>query len=70
MANETLKVEGVIKKVVRADGKADAQLHITIPVGKSANIPLGSVVMTIMQLQNELFDSKKPVRGAPSPKDI
>ena len=44
-----------IEKIVRQNGKAEAQMVITIPLSQSVNVPLGAVRMTVQTLQSALF---------------
>lgn len=63
-----LKLKGIIGKVVRVNGKAEAQMIVTIPVSAAADVPLGEVRMTIEEAQENLFKNK-PIRGAKGPSE-
>lgn len=45
---------GTIEKVTRANGKAGAQVVITVPASSATTIPLGSMVITFEPNQGEL----------------
>jgi len=66
MSNKPLKLKGIIGKVVRVNGKAEAQMIVTIPVSASPEVPLGEVLMTIEQIQISMDFKKGPIRGAKS----
>lgn len=65
MANNTMSkivdAEDIVEKVVRVNGKASAQVVITIPAALSGDFPMGKVHMKIESVQGELFN--RPVRG-------
>lgn len=50
-----IKIKGTVEKIVRANGKNDAQLVITIPVVQSTEVPLGAVSLSIQSLQSSMF---------------
>lgn len=52
-------MKGVVEKVVRQNGKQDAQVLITIPATLVSDIPLGAVSLTIETLQSALFGKDK-----------
>ena len=44
-----------IAKITRQVGKAEVQIVLTIPVGKSADIPMGDVLLTVEPVQKDMF---------------
>lgn len=53
--SKAIELKGTVEKVVRANGKADAQMTVTIPLSDAINIPLGAVRISIQTLQSALF---------------
>lgn len=53
-----VKIKGTVEKVTIANGKAMAQVVLTIPIALATSIPLGSVSVTMQTLQSALFDKK------------
>lgn len=50
-------IKGKIEKVVRINGKEEAQMLVTFPAALSADIPLGDVIINIEQAQGAMrFD--------------
>lgn len=58
-----VEVKGRIQKITRVNGKAEAQMIVTIPVDQSTDIPLGEVTLIIEQVQGDLFEGPAPRRG-------
>lgn len=52
-----------IAKITRQVGKAEVQIVLTIPVAKSADIPMGDVVLTVEPAQKDMF-AKADLGGA------
>lgn len=44
-----------IAKITRQVGKAEVQIVLTIPVGKSADIPMGDVIIKVEATQKDMF---------------
>lgn len=60
-----VEIKATVEKVVRQNGKQDAQVVITLPVSAVADFPLGAVMLTIQPLQSAMFgNGNKPIRGA------
>jgi len=51
-------IKGTVEKVVRQNGKQDAQVVITIPANLVQDIPLGAVSLTIQTLQSAMFENE------------
>jgi hypothetical protein len=64
-----IEIKGTIEKIVRQDGKVEAQMTVSIPASASMDVPLGAVTLAIQSLQSSMFGKNKPIRGAKSPKD-
>jgi hypothetical protein len=59
-----IETKGSVRSVVRKDGKAEATLVITVPADVAGDIPMGEVKVTILEMQNRMFDPpKERVRG-------
>jgi len=57
-----MKLDAIIKKVSREDGKVEATMQVLIPASNSSEVPMGAVKMTIEVPQLSMLD-KKPLRG-------
>ena len=64
---KAIEIKATVEKVVRQNGKQDAQVVITLPVSAVADCPLGAVMLTIQPLQSAMFGDNQPVRGAKGP---
>lgn len=60
-----IEMIGSVERVLRANGKEEAILTITIPVSRSADIPMGKVTLHLERLQGEMPfpPERKPTRG-------
>ena len=56
---KAFEFKGTITKIVRANGKANAQMVIEIPTAKSAELPLGDMIISMEQTQSPLFPPEK-----------
>lgn len=63
-----IEIKATVEKVMRVNGKAQAQVVITIPESSTQDFPLGAVMLGIQSLQSALFDKNVPIRGAKAPK--
>lgn len=52
------KIKATIEKVVRQNGKVNAQVVMTIPAASVPDVPLGMVTITMEPLQVSMFDAK------------
>lgn len=59
-----IEIKAIVDKIVRQDGKAEAQMIVSIPVSASIDIPLGPVVMSIQTQQSAMFDAEAKVGKA------
>lgn len=50
-----IELRGNIEKIVRIDGKSEAQMLVTIPVAHASSLPTGKVSITIESLQTSMF---------------
>ena len=66
MARDIIKLKGIIGKVVRVNGKAEAQMIVTIPVSAASELPLGEVLITIEETQISMFPKGKLIKGGKS----
>ena len=55
--SKKIKMKATVEKVMRMNGKAQAQVVITIPESSTQDFPLGAVMLTV------------PIRGAKAPKN-
>lgn len=53
--NKPLRLKANITKVVRINGKAEAQMVVMIPVSASAEIPMGEVLLAIEPTQKSML---------------
>lgn len=54
-----IEIKGTIEKIVRQNGKAEAQMLVTIPLSQSIDIPLGPVAITVQTMQSSIFEKNK-----------
>lgn len=57
------KIKGIIQKVARVNGKAEAQITVAIPAMAAGDVPLGEVFITIKPVQESMFPTGKPAKG-------
>lgn len=57
------KIKGIIQKIARVNGKAEAQITVAIPATAAGDIPLGEVFITIKPVQESMFPNGKPAKG-------
>lgn len=67
--SKKIEMKATVEKVMRMNGKAQAQVVITIPESSTQDFPLGAVMLTVQPLQSALFDKTVPIRGAKAPKN-
>lgn len=53
------KIKGIIQKVARVNGKAEAQITVAIPAMAAGDVPLGEVFITIKPVQESMFPTGK-----------
>lgn len=64
MAKNILKLKCVIDKVVRVNGKAAAQMIVTIPMAAASEIVLGETLMSLEEVQPGLFGKPGKPKGS------
>lgn len=60
-----VKMNGNVSKITRTNGKAFAQVTISVPSNKSGEVPMGDVIIIMEAIQSSLDDvlPKRAVRG-------
>lgn len=64
---QEIKLKGTVEKVALINGKALAQVIVSVPANQVLSIPLGSVSLTIQTLQSSMFN-KEPKKFGGSKK--
>lgn len=59
-----IELKGTVERVVRVNGKAEAQVLLTVPMAQIMNVPLGKVDIQLESTQGALFTG--PMRGTES----
>lgn len=57
-----IEIKGSVEKVVRQNGKSEAQVLITVPMSMITQVPLGKVNIILESEQGALFE-KTVIRG-------
>lgn len=60
-----VKMNGNVSKITRTNGKAFAQVTISVPSSKSGEVPMGDVIIIMEATQSSIEDvlPKRAVRG-------
>lgn len=72
-----VEIKGSVERIVRANGKAEAQVLLLVPMDQVLAIPMGKVSVTMESVQGALFsgavrgdktgERRSPVRGGRTP---
>lgn len=66
--SKPIEFKGIIEKIVRKVGTAEAQIVITVPTSMSIELPLGSVALTCQTLQASMFNKANAEASEDKPK--
>jgi hypothetical protein len=53
-----IEIKGTVEKIVRQNGKAEAQMLITILLAQGINVPLGPVAISVQTMQSSIFEKE------------